>query len=395
MFKKIIAVTLTLIMCLGVGIMPVYANNEIRVTIDGEVVQFDVPPQIYFGRTMVPMRAIFEQLGAEIELDAERYVIEATFADTFIRMMVNNNTVTVNSNTFTIDVPPRIVDGRTLVPTRFVSESLGMRVDWDEATRTVRISTYLQPDAISTRPQIDNLPVNPSINPDATITIGLVPPKTRAEYLRMYDGTSFAYNGRTYTASDFFDNYNGLSFEVIELTEGEGGGWVVNVRQRGYNPSNITSSSNGTDLEIEYMLSDAYIEAVREEFYRLLNEHRRNHGLREVQVNLELQAFADVRAGELLNRAGGMHERPNNLPLNDDRWYSFGENAASVTILDPDPQITARHTFNRWRNSEGHNRHMLWDFDDRIVIGFGMAPTINVQNNVVSGAIFASGIDLN
>ena len=146
----------------------------------------------------------------------------------------------------------------------------------------------------------------------------------------------------------------------------------------------------------KYMLSAEYADAVRTEFYRLLNEHRVSNGLKELKVNAELQGYADIRADEQRTLFG--HTRPNGTPAGSG-WHNslnnmntrYAENVITCGALGSDPLSTARWVFTRWKNSEGHNRHMLYNFDSRITMAFGIAPKIDDDGFVTSGAIFATG----
>jgi len=115
------------------------AANQITVVLDGRTLQFDVQPTIIDGRTMVPMRVIFEELGANVEWDGATRTITATSSDLVVRTTVGNRVIDVNGNRITMDVAPIIIDGRTLVPVRFVSEAFGADVEWEAGTRTVFI----------------------------------------------------------------------------------------------------------------------------------------------------------------------------------------------------------------------------------------------------------------
>jgi len=118
----------------------VYANN-ISVTLDGTQIQFGVPPQMIEGRTLVPLRAIFEALGADIVWDGQTQTVTAVRNYTTVVMQVGNPVITVNNASVTLDVAPRIIDGATLVPARAVGESFGVDVDWNGATQTVVLTT--------------------------------------------------------------------------------------------------------------------------------------------------------------------------------------------------------------------------------------------------------------
>lgn len=111
----------------------------IRVQLNGQEVAFDVPPRIDNGRTLVPLRAIFEALGAEVNWDGQARKVIATRGATVISLPVGASTASINGKPVNLEVPARIVDGRTLVPLRFVSEALGAQVSWDGATQTVSI----------------------------------------------------------------------------------------------------------------------------------------------------------------------------------------------------------------------------------------------------------------
>lgn len=116
-------------------------TNKVTVVLDGEVLNFDVPAQIIDERTMVPMRAIFEKLGATVEWDGETRTVTAHKKGIVISMTIGNTSITRNNVPQNIDVPAQIVDDRTLVPVRFVSEYMGSTVDWNQETKTVTITS--------------------------------------------------------------------------------------------------------------------------------------------------------------------------------------------------------------------------------------------------------------
>jgi uncharacterized protein YkwD len=160
-------------------------------------------------------------------------------------------------------------------------------------------------------------------------------------------------------------------------------------------PVSTTQSTPLTD-EQEYMLSPEYADAVRADFYRLINEYRAANGLRELDVDVALQGYADIRADEL--RTLYSHTRPDNTPAGSG-WHGswnvinsrYAENAAAVGAIGSNPASAALGIFNIWKESAGHNRHMLYDFEPEIKMGFGIAPVLDDDGFVVSGAIFASG----
>lgn len=139
--KKLISLALAVLLLVGMIITPVLAAKEVSVYLLGEKLSFDVPPQIINGRTLVPMRKIFESLGYYVDWDKDTRTAIAVREDMTIRITENSYTMYVNGEAKTLDVAPFIVNGRTMVPARAISESSGYKVDWDNDTRSVLITT--------------------------------------------------------------------------------------------------------------------------------------------------------------------------------------------------------------------------------------------------------------
>lgn len=113
----------------------------IDLVVDGEKLELDVPPQVVEQRTLVPLRAIFEKLGATVEWDQATQTATATKGADEVRITIDSTTAYVNGQAQTLDVPAMAIDGRTLVPVRFVSEALQADVQWIQETQTVQITT--------------------------------------------------------------------------------------------------------------------------------------------------------------------------------------------------------------------------------------------------------------
>jgi uncharacterized protein YbbC (DUF1343 family) len=117
-----------------------YTPGAIQVLVDGRPVAFDVAPYIDANsRVMVPLRAIVEALGAQVDWDAGTKRITITGAGKKSLFTVGSTTAVFNGTTVTLDTCPVIKNGRTMVPARFTAESVGARVLWDGGTRTVTI----------------------------------------------------------------------------------------------------------------------------------------------------------------------------------------------------------------------------------------------------------------
>lgn len=124
----------------------VHADDNIKVYINDKETTFDVAPQITNDRTMVPLRKIFESLGCTVKWVQDEQLIVAHNDSTLISMMIGSDVLLVydmttnTSDQYTLDSVPVIIDGRTLVPLRAISESLGADVSWDGESKTIKIT---------------------------------------------------------------------------------------------------------------------------------------------------------------------------------------------------------------------------------------------------------------
>ena len=109
----------------------------VTVSYNDELIEFDQKPVIEDGRTLVPLRAIFEKIGAVIDWNGDTQTVTATKDDTTISLTINNTTATKNGQPIELDVPAKIIGGRTLVPVRFVADCFGVNVDWNGDIRKV------------------------------------------------------------------------------------------------------------------------------------------------------------------------------------------------------------------------------------------------------------------
>lgn len=108
--------------------------NGIKVFALGALIDFkdynDVQPTIINGRTLIPVRALAESLGAVVEWDEATRLVTINFFDDVIKIYIDSKIAYVNGREKILDVPAMIIDGRTMVPLRFISESLNKQVGW-------------------------------------------------------------------------------------------------------------------------------------------------------------------------------------------------------------------------------------------------------------------------
>ena len=115
-------------------------NDEIKVVVNGNKVAFDVPPVIVDGRTLIPLRACAEALGAQVEWMGETQTAIIKNDTSIISVSIGQNEYELNGEKKLLDVPAQIIDGRTLVPVRAISEAFGAEVKWEAETKTVYIN---------------------------------------------------------------------------------------------------------------------------------------------------------------------------------------------------------------------------------------------------------------
>ena len=109
----------------------------VSVKFNGEKIGFDQVPVIESGRTLVPLRAIFEKIGAEVSWDNKTRTVSAVKDGISVMLTIDKLDATVNGSGVALDVPAKIINGRTMVPVRFVSDCFGVNVEWNAGERCV------------------------------------------------------------------------------------------------------------------------------------------------------------------------------------------------------------------------------------------------------------------
>jgi len=156
MLKKLTVLLITAIMLLTIVPSTVFAdkffydgewnthNERIKLYFDDEYIDTDVPSLIVEDRTLVPVRAFFEETGATVLWNDGKKEVTVESDDFVIKLRIDSTVASVDGEKMSMDVPAKIVAdsdniGRTLVPIRFISENLGYDVEWDAKTYSVHV----------------------------------------------------------------------------------------------------------------------------------------------------------------------------------------------------------------------------------------------------------------
>lgn len=140
----------------------VYAQEikpaNVKVLLNEQELTFEQEPVIVNDRTLVPLRAIFEALGAEVEWDGKTRTVTATRDHDIVKLTIDDLMAFKNEEAITLDAPPIIVEGHTMVPARFIAESFGLEVGWNGNSRIITIETNAQSAKLSNEQLINPPP---------------------------------------------------------------------------------------------------------------------------------------------------------------------------------------------------------------------------------------------
>lgn len=151
--KKIISTVLCAAMAIPVlSGATVFSEKAITVELDGTRLEFDVEPKIINGSTMVPLRKIFEEIGALVKWDGKTQTVSARKSSKTVSLTVDSDELIIDKGdtdadgnaiveTVWLEAPAQLVNERTLVPARAVAEAFGLGVQWDEADSRVIITS--------------------------------------------------------------------------------------------------------------------------------------------------------------------------------------------------------------------------------------------------------------
>lgn len=116
-----------------------YTGRIVSLFVNGEKIESDMPAIIMNDRTLVPARAVFEKLGAEVAWDEIQKKVTVAFENTDVQLTVNSDTALVNGESKKLDSPAKIINDRTMIPVRFPAEAIGCSVTWNDSDASVNI----------------------------------------------------------------------------------------------------------------------------------------------------------------------------------------------------------------------------------------------------------------
>lgn len=137
--KKFCCFILTVCLLVSSLSAVVFASDDISIVINDKTVTFDQMPVIVDGRTLVPLRGISETLGAKVIYTQDTKRVTVTRDGVVVKLKIGSTEAYIDHTEKTLDVPATVISSRTMVPVRFISEAYGSEVKWDADTRTVII----------------------------------------------------------------------------------------------------------------------------------------------------------------------------------------------------------------------------------------------------------------
>ncbi len=123
-----------------------YTAKPISLVVNGQTINTEMPSIILNDRTMVPVRGIFEELGATVRWSSRQKLVTVIYKDTRVKLTIDSTKAYVNNEERQLDVPAKLINDSTMIPAAFVARELGFKVNWNNTERTVSIREKTQAD---------------------------------------------------------------------------------------------------------------------------------------------------------------------------------------------------------------------------------------------------------
>jgi len=237
--KTIVMLIVIIVLAVTVIYADSYADSNIKVTIDNDMIQFeDAQPTIIEGRTLIPVRKVSESLNATVGWNAETRTVSITKDDKSFALTIDSKIVEIeNANDVVLDVPAQIINNRTYVPVRFVSESFGYVVGWDGSTQTVSIVTDSANVVVSGEKEVKSTGIDLSSSGGGMV---IVDGPTYYDHYELYESGGVKYvsdhsltnvNGASYTFSHYRSDE--MSFSITDHSQTIQNVFVSDIRKQG------------------------------------------------------------------------------------------------------------------------------------------------------------------
>jgi hypothetical protein len=126
----------------NLGLFSIQAlTAPIRIELNGQEQYYGQEPVIVNGTTLVPMRGLFEALGADVKWDDATQTVTGTKDRHIVELQIGGNSALVDGRTVALEAEPALIAGRTMIPLRVVAEAFGAIITWDGASRAISIQT--------------------------------------------------------------------------------------------------------------------------------------------------------------------------------------------------------------------------------------------------------------
>ena len=213
----------SLMLTLTICIFSVCYSADINISVDDKIIDFEQPPVIEEGRTLIPLRGVFDALGCNVEWDsATKKVSIKKFNDTISVKIGESNIYKNGVISAVTDVPAKIINGRTMVPVRGIFELFDNYVSWNEDTRTVEIYSCDGDNVSFTLSDLASANKASKILENALFvekTESIPKEKSKTVYSKKSNGNLVAYvknnNFEAYTENDkYYEKVNGNMYEI-------------------------------------------------------------------------------------------------------------------------------------------------------------------------------------
>jgi len=251
--------TLLCLLAMSIPVQPALAAPVIGLFLDDQPLSTDVPPALISGRTLVPLRVVSESLGAEVVWTSNRSPIIIRKGTDEISLTIGVKTATRNGQTLTLDVPAQMLSGRTMVPLRFISESFGAEVAWVSSPPSVRITSPNGELNQGTVERVDGAPAAILFSSSKPITMGQ--PELSA------DGRELTIHLKNITAqAEAVNDLGEKGLAGYTVQPGDGHTAVITVRlgeDAAYRSPHARLSADRKSLSIDWPLTLKKIEFVQ------------------------------------------------------------------------------------------------------------------------------------